>query len=193
MPGASGRAWMACLILAGGIAFFAVLMTPDPPIAPMTRRAEVQRVYDGDTFDVVGFGRVRVLGVDALDGHNQDRTMQQAAALGIGPERVRHWAREAEEFAREKLTGRKVEVEPAGEMVDEYGRTLAYIGLGMEGGAEEVDFGTLLLQSGLATAYRVSSHPRLSEYITTELTARAEGVGLWSELNGAPPNKAETP
>ena len=143
----------------------------------------VTHVYDGDTIEVAGVGKVRLIGVDAMDGVNQKRTASQSAYYEMAPERVRHWAERATQFTRERLEGKEVLLRYGPEVTDRYGRVLAYVHLAQarEGG-EEVDFNLLLIRKGLAAAYRRFSHPRRAEYVLAEGRASAECTGMWADI-----------
>ena len=154
--------------------------------------AEVIRVYDGDTIEVRGVGKVRLIGIDALDGYNQDRMTAQALQYGMPPATVRQWADRATEFARRMLAGRSVRLQYGPELTDDYGRTLAYVHVGVAGGrtpadgAGEQDFNLAMLRKGLAAAYRAARHPRRDEYLAAEARARTAHLGLWHDANAKP-------
>jgi micrococcal nuclease len=141
----------------------------------------VTRVYDGDTIEVEGFGKVRLLGIDAMDGYEEARTERQARYYGMSAAQVRHWAEEATAFARSRLAGRRVEVRVGGDVVDDYGRTLAYVHVHDDAQTESADFNLLMLEAGLAAAYRRYEHDRRDQYIRAEERARAMGMGMWSD------------
>jgi len=142
-------------------------------------RGTVSRVYDGDTIEVEGVGKVRLLGIDTLDGFDPYRMRSQARWYGMTAQQVKHWADQASEFARERLHGKTVEVTQAGDMVDDYGRVLAYVHVDEED--EQGDFNLLMLKTGLAAQYQTATHPRRSAYFEAEATARAERRGLWQD------------
>ncbi|MCK4283001.1 MAG: thermonuclease family protein [Candidatus Brocadiae bacterium] len=141
-------------------------------------------VYDGDTIEVKGIGKVRFIGIDAMDGHNEDRMMSQAHQYGMLTDRVKHWAGRASEFVRGFLEGREVRLHYGPEAVDGYGRALAYVHVVRDG--EDVDLNLLMLREGLAAAYRRFDHPRRAEYLEAERTARADGLGLWRDAATGP-------
>jgi len=144
----------------------------------------VTRVYDGDTVEVDGYRKVRLLGIDALDAHEPRRTAQQAAQLGLSEGEVRRWAQRATSRARELLAGRSVRLECGPERTDAYGRTLALLYFRQDG--EEVLFNALLLAEGLAVAYGSFEHPGREEFLRLEREARARHVGLWQEARRVP-------
>jgi len=148
--------------------------------APETTSVTVSHVYDGDTFEAAGLGKVRLLGIDTLDAYNEDKAARQASEFGLAPQQVVDWAQRATEFARRRLKGKKVEIIVAGDREDDYGRVLAYVHIPGPGD-DDVDLNLLMVESGLAVAYRRYDHPRRDEYVRAEARARSAGVGLWED------------
>ncbi len=175
---------MAGLILSVLIVLLRAERAPDPP---QLRPAEglVTFVYDGDTVEVSGVGKVRLIGVDCMDGHNERRAADQADLYGMAPDRVRHWAGQATEFARQELSGKSVALQFGPERTDAYGRTLGYAHIAA-GEGEGRDFNRLLLEQGLAAAYRRFRHPRLDDYLAAEREARRAGRGMWQDAQKGP-------
>ena len=156
--------------------------SPSPAAARLGNQGVVTYVYDGDTVEVAGVGKVRLLGIDAMDGYNAERTAEQARDYGMPQARVKHWAEEATSFAREALDGRTVHLEYGPEARDQYGRVLAYLAL--DEGRE--DFDLLMITKGLAAAYVVFDHPRLAQYVSAEHEAQAQRAGMWKDATIRP-------
>lgn len=142
-------------------------------------RGKVSFVYDGDTIQVSGVGKVRLLGVDALDSRNQSKIREQARNLGMERGQVVGWARKAESFARGKLAGRIVKLEMGREKRGDYGRLLAYVHF--DGKSGKINFNRLLLQRGFATAYCAFDYRLKNEFLRTEKEARRRNRGLWGD------------
>lgn len=183
--------------LTGAVVFFAILAgylivllqprTPRPPgPAEHGKSASgvVSHVYDGDTLDVDGVGKVRLLGIDALDGHSAEKMLSQSRSYGLTTRQVEHWAGEATALAVERLEGRQVVLHFGPERRDDYGRALAYVGT--SDGEGEQDFGLLMLQRGLAATYRRATHPRKDEYLAAERLAQKERRGIWQDARVKP-------
>jgi micrococcal nuclease len=122
----------------------------------------VRRVIDGDTIDVSGVGRVRLLGIDAPE-------------IGGGFESPAPFAREARDKLAATIASRWVRLEYDEEDRDAHDRRLAYVLL--ETGA---CVNTLLVREGLA---RVSARRRLrriDELRDAEAEARRWRRGIWS-------------
>ena len=119
-----------------------------------TFEARVERVGDGDTFEVTPNGqkqrlRVRLLGVDA-------------------PELNEVFGRESTAFLRMLVTGRTVRVD--GRDMDRYGRLVARVTV------EGQDASTALVRAGLA-CHAFAKDAMLAR---EQSQARAAGVGFWA-------------
>jgi len=151
---------------------------PVPPAREHVR-GEVSFVYDGDTVEVSGAGRVRLLGVDALDSYNRSKIRSQVRHLEMDRKQVIHWAREAEEFLRRELLDREVQLAFGPERRGDHGRLLAYVYVKKNGERRNVN--RVLLQKGYATAYRAFDHPLKGDFIETEREARRQNRGFWQD------------
>ena len=153
--------------------------------APETLGGVVRFAYDGDTVEVVGVGKVRLIGIDAMDGYNVEKMLGQSRRYGLTAEQVKRWAGQATAFAAERLASRPVTLAFGPEREDRYGRTLAYVDV--PGAPEgERDFGLLMLDRGLAAAYHAFPHPRLSEYRAAERKAQQRRAGMWQDARVRP-------
>jgi len=109
-------------------------------------------VVDGDTVDVGGVGRIRVIGIDT-------------------PERGACGFESATQAMTVLLLGRRVTLVPgAVDDADRYGRLLRYVDVGEE------DAGLSLIEDGWAIARYDSrdgygQHPREQEYVAADLAA----------------------
>jgi micrococcal nuclease len=178
---------MVLAALAVGVLLMVVrigLLARGPASAPARPGNEgaVTYVYDGDTIEVAGVGKVRLLGIDAMDDYNRERTEEQARLYGMSQATVRRWAAEATRFARQTLDRETVHLEFGPEARDRYGRVLAYVELG----EERQDFDLLMVTKGLAAAYEIFDHPRLAQYLSAEHEAEAEQVGMWKDATIRP-------
>jgi len=149
------------------------------PVEAPARSGTVTRVYDGDTIEVSGVGKVRLIGIDAPDGYNLERALSQAHLYGLEVEQVKAWADRATEFARQTLAGQAVALHYGEERKDGFDRTLAYVHVESRQGDE--DFSLLILRQGLAAAYRGFDHPRRDLYLQAEAKAKAARAGMWKD------------
>jgi micrococcal nuclease len=124
--------------------------------------ATASHIRDGDTFDARGPGgatvTIRLYGVDA-------------------PESAQEYGQASKQFLAGLLTGKRLEVYPAG--FERNNRLVARVTIGGE------DASTALLRAGLAWhASDFSRDPVLAE---TERAARRTRAGLWESSNPIPP------
>ena len=123
--------------------------------AGATGRARVVRIIDGDTVQLRGVGRVRLIGVDT-------------------PERGRCFEDASTRFTQGRIGGRRVRYELGEEKEDRYGRTLAY--LYRSGRMHNL----ALVQRGFAEALTIPPNDRFAKrFRRAERRARRDGVGRW--------------
>ncbi len=124
--------------------------------------AVVQRVIDGDTVVLTGGERVRYIGVDTPELHHPRKP-------------VEFYGREAKEFNRRLVEGRKVRLEFDVQRYDRYGRLLAYVYL---------EDGTFvngeLLRQGYAQLLTIPPNVKHADrFVPLQKEAREAGRGLW--------------
>ena len=153
--GVEGRATLAPPDVAGGR-----LPTPGPGAPDATQTGTVTHVVDGDTVDVEGVGRIRVIGIDT-------------------PERGACGYESATQAMSVLVLGRRVSLVPgATEDSDRYGRLLRYVDVGSQ------DAGLSLISDGWAIARYDSRdgygrHPREDIYVSADLAA--EDLGCYPD------------
>jgi micrococcal nuclease len=130
----------------------------------------VRWVLDGDTIDVVGVGRVRLLGIDAPE-------------LARGGGTAAPFAREAREKLIALVWRRWVRLEADIEKLDGYNRHLAYVVRddGLFVNAE-------LVREGLARVSARLPLARLPELKRVEADAQARRRGMWRQTPVQPPS-----
>jgi micrococcal nuclease len=138
------------------------------PSSRAGERYAVRFVIDGDTVDVAGAGRVRLLGIDAPE-------------IGRGFDTSAPFAVEARERLRSLLVTRWVRLEGDREARDGYGRVLAYVirDDGLFVNAE-------LLRLGLARVSARRPLRRLAELRAAEDQARLARRGMWGDRPAVP-------
>lgn len=135
---------------------------PDALIAG-TYPGSVTHVIDGDTLDLRDeqgvTHRIRLLGIDTMEVHEEDKRLEQARRLDLTPDEVRRLGQQASDRMRRLAHRQDVTwIIPDGTPVrDRYDRVLAYVELDGE------DLGERLLAEGLAELRR-DRHPRASRY-----------------------------
>lgn len=145
-------------------------VAPDDPTRSAWDRGVVTSVVDGDTVDVAGYGRIRVIGVDT-------------------PERGECGYDWASRVMADLVLGRTVTLVPgARDDVDRYGRLLRYLDVGGS------DAGLRLIQRGLAVARYDSRdgygrHAREDRYVRADANSPDRSQAFCS----APPLFATEP
>jgi micrococcal nuclease len=128
----------------------------------------VRAVIDGDTIDVAGVGRVRLLGIDAPE-------------MAHGFDTAAPFAREAKERLAALVLRRWVRLETDAERVDIYDRRLAYV-LTEDG----VCVNAALVREGLARVVARIPLSRLPELQRAEAEAQAFRRGMWGSTPQLP-------
>jgi len=134
-------------------------------VPPAGERAEVTRVVDGDTIDVLMAGttyRIRYIGIDTPETVDPRRPVQC-------------YGREASQRNRELVEGKTVELEKDVSETDEFGRLLRYVWV-----AGEMANATLV-REGYAVASTYPPDVKHQElFLELQREAIAAGRGLWS-------------
>ena len=154
-----------------------------PPPFPDGLTANVVRVVDGDTVDIVfengSTARVRLPGVDAPEIFSENSPGEYGDIRDTTC--LDRWGRRAAEFAAESLEGRVVWVIPGtGTERDTAGRLLAFIHV------DGRDFNAVLVEQGYARVYTVGESQREDDYLRLQDRARAQRAGLWQCASGNP-------
>jgi micrococcal nuclease len=173
-----------------------------PPARGTARTALVTRVVDGDTIEIRypngTADTVRLLGVDTPEtaGEVSPEEFEGIPDTEAGRTHLREWAERADGFAREELSGRRVQVvtDPEADRRGRYGRLLAYVvrsgenrtggggdaseGEASESSGEDGSFNAALLREGYARVYD-SSFSERERYDAIEARARERNIGLW--------------
>lgn len=127
----------------------------------------VKRVVDGDTFYVEDGTKkgldIRLIGVDAPES-------RRSAHKEVG-----YYGKEAKNYLKNLLTGKRVRLEYDIGRTDKYGRTLAYVYL------EDGTFlNALLVQEGYAQVLTIPPNVKYADkFVELQRDAREHNRGLW--------------
>lgn len=134
---------------------------------------EVTRVIDGDTFECVINGKtqkVRLIGVDTPESVHPDKNKNTEEG------------KEASDYTKEKLQGKKVGLEYDVQKNDKYGRILAYVW------NESKMYNLELLEKGYAKVMTIPPNIKYSElFLEKQKIAQETNQGFWNkegETNG---------
>lgn len=148
---------------------------PETPAASGVR--SVLRVTDGDTLVLDGGEKVRLIGVDTPEMHDEGRNARAARRAGLSAHVVGDYARRARDFLEETLRGRFVRLEYDWERKDTYGRTLAYVYREPDGLLVNAE----MIRQGYAPAFTRFPFERQEEFRRLERESRTARRGLWGE------------
>lgn len=147
------------------------LLCPPAPPAPapdnLPATVTVKRVVDGDTIELEGGERVRLVGVDTPETKHPRKPVER-------------FGKEAAAFTKRHLAGEKVKLtydqaNAATKHRDRYGRLLAYV----HRERDNWDHCAELLKQGYAYAYTEFPAARLEEFRKLQREAREAKRGLW--------------
>jgi micrococcal nuclease len=172
MSSRSAAVWVGLFLLlafagGGGLDLFD---SEDGGVSGAALAGRVTRVVDGDTVKVrLGDGRgtrtVRYIGVDTPES--------------VKPgEPVQCYGKQASEFNRRLVVGRRVRLRVGRERTDRYGRMLAYVYLRGEGGRF---VNAELVRRGYARTLEIPPNTDFADrFERLERRARDDGRGLWA-------------
>ncbi len=129
---------------------------------------EISKFVDGDTFWVKHANgseeKIRLIGVNTPEARNTGRTQ------------VEYFGKEASDYVKKYLTGKKVRLEYDVQRKDRYKRTLAYIYL------EDGTFlNAHLVEKGYATVATYPPNVKYADhFVKLEKKARSGQKGLWA-------------
>lgn len=87
----------------------------------------VQRVVDGDTLKLENGERVRLIGIDTPELHESDKLQRDSQRSGQEEKIIKAMGKQAYEFTKNLVEGKRVRLEFDLERADRYGRLLAYV------------------------------------------------------------------
>jgi micrococcal nuclease len=156
-------------------ALLALASSPNADDAAAVRL--VVRVIDGDTLELDGGGKVRLIGVDTPETVHPRKPVEP-------------FGREAPVFTKRTAEGQRVRLEgdPGSGSRDRYGRTLAYVYL-----ADGRMLNLEIVRQGYGSAYVKYPFTRMEEFRAAQREARENGRGLWGDSASAAPGRTERP
>lgn len=125
----------------------------------------VKRVVDGDTVVLEKNGyeyKVRLIGVDTPESVHLDKNKNTKEG------------KIASDFTKERLTGKKVDIEFDVKPQDKYGRYLVYLYV------DGISYNEVLLEEGMARVMMISPNVKNKElYAQIEKRAKDKKIGVW--------------
>lgn len=131
-------------------------------------------VYDGDTIEVTGLGKVRLIGIDVPESNDSERD-DFFSRQGIPDNILRRTAKQALAYTIGSVKGNSVRLKFDKDRRDRHGRVLAYVYL-LDGRF----LNQMLLDHGLAVVYRRFDFRLKKEFLAAEKAARESRKGMWA-------------
>ena len=138
--------------------------------------AYVERVIDGDTLKLSSKERVRLIGIDTPELHENAKLYRDAKRSGQDVQTILGMGREAYRFTQTLVEGKTVRLEMDVQPRDKYGRLLAYVYL------EDGTFvNAEIIRKGYAYPMTIPPNVRHAvEFKELFAEARRQRLGLWS-------------
>lgn len=135
----------------------------------------VKRVVDGDTLLLENKAYVRLLGIDTPELHESAKLYRDAQRSNQSVETIKQMGKQAYEFTKQLVEGKRVRLEFDKERYDKYKRTLAYVFL---------NDGTLLngriVAEGYASLMTYKPNVKYADlFLKLYREARENKRGLW--------------
>jgi len=144
----------------------------------------VDRVVDGDTFELSNGETVRLIGIDTPEKYMSDKLKRDAKRSKHDIETIKEMGRKASRYAKQLVQGKQIELtyDQANADTDHrggYGRLLAYIWILDEKGEHEFMVNRRMVKDGYAHAYTKYPFKYMEEFRRLERRARKNKRGLW--------------
>lgn len=141
--------------------------SPAPQASESADLVKVTRVIDGDTIEIEGGKRVRLIGMDTPE-------INKTGETGC-------FGKEAAGYATKLLNGQMIRMEKDVSEVDRYNRLLRYIYLG------DTMINNKLVRDGYARVYTYPPDVKYKDkFLESEKFARDNNLGLWSKCVSSP-------
>lgn len=139
----------------------------------------VERVIDGDTFELSDGNKVRLLGIDTPEKYESGKLERDSETSGKDKKTIKKLGKIASDYVKNFVEGKKVrlEKEPNYDDKDRYGRLLRYVYL------EDGTFvNGKIVRDGFAQVYEKYPVSKLDELREYQKEARENERGLWGEI-----------
>ncbi len=161
---------------------------------------KVKKAIDGDTIVLKGGKKIRLIGVDTPEIHENEKLFKDVERTHIDMKTMELMGRLSAQITQKLIKGRSVRLEYGFERRDRYGRTLAYVFFKMrEDGLAKI-FGIpfnsaqppvekeymlnrVLVQYGYAYAFTRYPFQYSEEFRSLEKAAVESQLGIWKDLH----------
>ncbi len=159
------------------LALVGCLVSPAFAGAKQVSHAVVRQVVDGDTLILDSGQKIRLIGVDTPEIHDDVyRNQNHAKKHGRDPRVVDRYALLAKDFLSQSVLHQKVRLEYDWQREDKFGRTLAYVYRESDG----LLLNEELIREGYGFAYTRFPFKYSEVFKKNETAARRNRKGLWA-------------
>ncbi len=135
----------------------------------------VQRVVDGDTLKLENGERVRLIGIDTPEIHESEKLHRDSRKSGQNEKIIQGMGKQAYEFTKNLVEGKRVRLEFDLERTDRYGRLLAYVYL-----KDGTFVNAEIIKQGYASLMTFAPNVKYVDLFRQLYTqARENRLGLW--------------
>lgn len=140
------------------------------------RHIKVIKVYDGDTITVVNGEKVRFIGIDCPETHENQKLYRDAKRTGQDIAVIKEMGKLSTDFTRQLLLNKNIQLEFDVQKRDRYGRLLAYVYL-----PDGTFVNARIVEQGLASPMTVPPNVKHAQlFKTLYAQARSGKRGLWA-------------
>jgi len=137
----------------------------------------VKRVIDGDTLQLVNGERVRLIGIDTPELHESDKLYRDSLRTKQDARIIQELGRQAYEFTKQLVEGKRVILEFDVEKYDRYKRLLAYVYL-----KDGTFVNAEIVKQGYASLMTIPPNVKYSDlFLRLYQEARQNRRGLWGK------------
>jgi len=186
-------AWL-CLTLAG----FSALACQARANCGKGDWKPVRYVYDGDTLQLKNYEKVRLIGIDAPEVHENEKLEKDLRRTHLRRDAMTEMGNRSYDVMRQLVGKSSVRLEYDATREDKYGRTLAYVYACLpedqflkivqapsskKGSKEqkEYELNREMIRYGWAEAFRNFRYREKADFFKLEAQAKEENRGLWAK------------
>ncbi len=145
------------------------------PVYQEGKSYKVIKVYDGDTFELEGGARVRLIGIDTPESYPNEKAARDSMRTGVDVGKIVAMGKQAKEFVKELTEGKEVRLEFDVEKKDKYERLLAYAYL-----LDGTFINAKIIQAGYANLMTIPPNVKYADLVQKLYQeARENKRGLW--------------
>ena len=135
----------------------------------------VRRAVDGDTLVLENGERIRLIGIDTPELHESNKLYRDAQRTNQDTKTIQKLGRQAYEFTRNLVEGKRVSLEFDVEKHDKYGRLLAYVYL-----KDGAFVNAKIVEEGYASLMTIPPNVKYADlFLKLYREARENRRGLW--------------